>query len=237
MSHTQIAVLLPCYNEALTIASVIHAFRESLPEAQIYVFDNNSNDGSAALAAAAGAVVVPVPLQGKGNVVRRMFAEVDADIYLMADADGTYDAARARSLIEPIQSGHYDTVVATRMGGEGAFPPGHRFGNALFNLIVRRIFGRGLSDIFSGYRSFSRRFVKSFPAHSERFDIETELSIFMLEQRIPLLEIPLQYGVRPEGSASKLNTYRTATNNDHALWLLLHHHRFSVAHYFFTILL
>ncbi len=204
-----IAVLLPCYNEALTIQAVIAQFRAVLPEARIYVFDNNSRDDSALLARQAGAEVIAVPLQGKGNVVRRMFADVEADIYLMADADCTYDASRARELIAPVVAGEVDCVIGTRSGGgSGAYPAGHRFGNALFNLIVGRLFGRGLNDIFSGYRVFSRRFAKSFPAHSQGFEIETELSIFMLEQRIPLREIPTEYGTRPEGSVSKLSTYR-----------------------------
>ena len=203
-----IAVLLPCYNEAVTIAQVIASFREVLPAAEIYVFDNNSTDDSAALARAAGAQVRQVQLQGKGNVVRRMFADVEADVYVMADADATYDAARVGEIIAPILRGEVDTVIAVRSGERAAFPAGHRFGNRLFNLIVGRLFGRGLQDIFSGYRSFSRRFVKSFPAHSEGFDIETEMSIFILEQRIPMLEIPMHYGARPEGSVSKLHTWR-----------------------------
>ena len=203
-----IAVLLPCYNEAATIQTVIAQFQQSLPEATIHVFDNNSKDDSAALAKAAGAIVHAVPLQGKGNVVRRMFADVEADIYIMADADATYDAARARELIAPIARGEVDCMIATRDGGSEAFPSGHVLGNKLFNLIVGRLFGRALKDIFSGYRAFSRRFVKSFPAHSEGFEIETELSIYMIEQRVPLREIPMAYGTRPEGSHSKLNTYR-----------------------------
>lgn len=204
----QIAVLLPCYNEAQTIQTVIAQFQASLPEATIHVFDNNSKDESAALAKAAGAVVHFVPLQGKGNVVRRMFADVEADIYVMADADATYDAARARELITPIARGEVDCMIATRDGGAEAFPSGHVLGNKLFNLIVGRLFGRHLKDIFSGYRAFSRRFVKSFPAHSEGFEIETELSIYMIEQRVPLREVPMNYGSRPEGSHSKLHTYR-----------------------------
>lgn len=203
-----IAVLLPCFNEAATITEVIAQFRSALPEARILVFDNNSTDDSAHLARAAGAQVFPVLLQGKGNVVRRMFADVDADIYVMADADGTYDASRVRELIAPVAAGEVDMTVGIREGPAEAFPIGHIFGNRLFNLIVGRLFGRGLRDIFSGYRVFSRRFVKSFPAHSERFDIETEMSIFILEQRIPAREIPTQYGVRPHGSISKLRTYR-----------------------------
>ncbi len=202
-----IAVLLPCYNEAATITEVIAQFRASLPEAHIFVYDNNSSDGSGDLARAVGATVAHVPLQGKGNVVRRMFADIDADIYIMADADLTYDIARARELIDPIKAGIADTVIATRDGAKSAFPPAHVFGNRLFNVIVQRLFGHGLQDIFSGYRAFSRRFVKSFPAHSERFEIETELSIFILEQRIPVVEIAMHYGQRPSGSASKLRTY------------------------------
>jgi len=207
-SAPTIAVILPCYNEAVTIQPVIAQFRAVLPEARIYVFDNNSKDDSAALARAAGAEVISVPLQGKGNVVRRMFADVEADVYLMADADGTYDASRARELIAPVLSGEVDTVIGVRDGTRAAFPAGHVFGNKLFNLVVGRLFGRGLKDIFSGYRAFSYRFVKSFPAHSEGFEIETEMSIFILEQRIPMLEIGTAYGVRPEGSASKLHTYK-----------------------------
>lgn len=206
--NPQIAVLLPCYNEAAAITTVIAQFQQSLPEASIHVFDNNSKDDSAILAKKAGAIVHSVPLQGKGNVVRRMFADVEADIYIMADADATYDASRARELITPIARGEVDCMIATRDGGAGAYPSGHVWGNKLFNLIVGRLFGRGLKDIFSGYRAFSRRFAKSFPAHSEGFEIETELSIYMLEQRIPLREIPMAYGERPAGSHSKLNTYR-----------------------------
>lgn len=207
-TQPEIAVVLPCYNEAVTIAQVIADFRRSLPEANVYVLDNNSKDDTAAIARAAGATVLPVTLQGKGNVVRRAFADIDADIYVMADGDGTYDASRARELVTPIAHGEVDCMVATRAGGQEAFPAGHVWGNRLFNLIVRRLFGQGLVDIFSGYRAFSRRFVKSFPAHSQGFEIETELSIYMLEQRVPMREITMNYGARPEGSHSKLNTYR-----------------------------
>jgi glycosyltransferase involved in cell wall biosynthesis len=204
-----IAVLLPCYNEAATIARVIRDFKSVLPEAKIYVFDNNSKDDSAKLAKKAGAIVIPVPLQGKGNVVRRMFADIEADAYLMADADCTYDHTRARDLLAPILNGEAEIVIGTRETDiKGAYPSGHRFGNQLFNAVVGRIFGQGLQDIFSGYRAFSRRFAKSFPAHSEGFEIETEMSIFILEQRLPFREIATAYGMRPEGSVSKLNTYR-----------------------------
>lgn len=203
-----IVVMLPCYNEALTIARVIEQFRTQLPQARIIVFDNNSHDDSAKLAREAGAEVVSVGLQGKGNVVRRMFADIDADVYVMADADCTYDASRVNELIAPILSGEADTVIGVREADRSAFPSGHIFGNKLFNLIVGRLFGRGLRDIFSGYRAFSYRFVKSFPAHSEGFEIETEMSIFILDQRIPVREIGMRYGQRPEGSVSKLHTYR-----------------------------
>lgn len=207
-SSASIAVILPAYNEAVTIAKTIADFKRELPEATVYVFDNNSKDDTANIARTAGAVVVHVPLQGKGNVVRRAFADVEADIYLMADGDSTYDATRARDMIAPILSGEVDTVIGVRDGSRQSFPSGHVWGNKLFNLIVGSLFGRGLEDIFSGYRAFSRRFVKSFPAHSEGFEIETEMSVYILEQRIPMLEIKTAYGVRPEGSKSKLRTYR-----------------------------
>lgn len=204
-----IAVLLPCYNEAATIAKVVGNFKSVLPEAAIYVFDNNSRDDSAALANAAGATVIAVPAQGKGNVVRAMFTTVDADIYLMADADGTYDFTRARDLIAPIERGEAEIVIGTRQTDiKGAYPAGHRWGNRLFNLIVKHMFGTGLNDIFSGYRAFSRQFVKSFPATSAGFEIETEMSIFILKHNIPFREIPTHYGERPAGSVSKLNTFR-----------------------------
>lgn len=206
-----IAVILPCYNEATTIAQVIADFRASAPDARIYVFDNNSTDATATIAQNAGAEVVSVKWQGKGNVVRRAFADIEADIYLMADGDATYDASRAPDLIAPIANGQADIVIGVRDGARAAFPAGHIFGNKLFNLVVRRLFRRGLQDIFSGYRAFSRRFVKSFPAHSEGFEIETEMSIFILEQRIPVVEILTNYGTRPAGSTSKLRTYRDGT--------------------------
>jgi len=204
-----IAVLLPCYNEATTIAKVVGDFRRALPDATVYVFDNNSRDDSAALAAAAGATVVPVPRQGKGHVVRQMFSTVKADAYVMADADGTYDATRAADMLAPILSGEADTVIGTRESDDkAAYPSGHKWGNKLFNLLVGTLFGQGLRDIFSGYRSFSPSFVQQFPALSAGFEIETEMSVFILEHRIRFMEIPTAYGVRPAGSASKLNTFR-----------------------------
>lgn len=203
-----VAVLLPCYNEELTIVAVIRQMRETLPGARIVVFDNNSKDKSAELARGEGVEVRPVKLQGKGNVVRRMFADIDADIYLMVDADTTYDPKTAPRLIDAVRNGQADMAVGIRKGKAESFPAGHRFGNRLFNIIVASLFGRGMEDIFSGYRAFSRRFAKSFPAHSKGFEIETELSVFTLEQRIPFIEIPSPYGERPEGSFSKLKTFR-----------------------------
>ncbi len=202
-----IAVLLPCYNEALTIVDTIRQMRSVLPDARFIVFDNNSSDGSGNFARAEGIEVRDVRLQGKGNVVRRMFADVDADVYLMVDADTTYDPHTAPMLVDAIVSGKADMAVAIRKGKAESFPAGHRLGNRLFNLVVASLFGRGMEDIFSGYRAFSKRFVRSFPAHSQGFEIETELSVFTLEQRIPFVEIPSPYGQRPEGSFSKLKTF------------------------------
>lgn len=229
----RIAVILPCYNEAVTIQQVVRDFRSVLPEAEIHVFDNRSTDGSGNLAREAGAKVHYVGLQGKGNVVRRMFADIDADVYLMADADCTYDFTRAREMIEPVLKGEVDTVIATRACEEGALPSGHRFGNNLFNFIVSRLFGQGLKDIFSGYRAFSRRFAKSFPAHSKGFEIETEMSIYILEQRVPFREISANYGKRPEGSFSKLSTYRDGLR---ILFVILRLFKESSPLAFFTLL-
>ncbi|MDE1152731.1 MAG: glycosyltransferase [Micavibrio sp.] len=203
-----VAVLLPCYNEALTVVDTIRQMRAVLPDARIIVFDNNSKDGSGDLARKEGVEVRLVRAQGKGNVVRRMFADIQADVYLMLDADTTYAPETAPALIAAIASGEADMACGVRKGAADAFPSGHQLGNRLFNLIVSSLFGRGMQDIFSGYRAFSPRFVRSFPAHSAGFEIETELSVFTLEQRIPFVEIPSPYGVRPEGSFSKLKTYR-----------------------------
>ena len=205
----RIAVLLPCYNEALTIGGVVRGFAEALPGALVYVFDNNSTDDTARAAARAGARVFREARQGKGNVVRRMFADIDADIYVMADGDGTYDPADAPSLVNALVTERVDMVVGTRRGVEqDAGRSGHAFGNRSFNRVYRWIFGRGFSDIFSGYRAFTRRFVKSFPAISTGFEIETEMSVHASQLMIPVAEIDLNYGRRPEGSASKLRTGR-----------------------------
>ncbi len=204
-----IAVILPCYNEEQTIAGVVDGFREQLPDATIYVFDNASSDNTISVAQAAGATVYREPRKGKGNVVRRMFADVDADIYLMADGDGTYDSSGAPEMIRTLIAERVDMVVARRAGVvEDAGRKGHAFGNRIFNQFYGLLFGREFTDIFSGYRAFSRRFVKSFPAVSGGFEIETEMSVHASQLRIPTAEIELEYGRRPEGSASKLNTFR-----------------------------
>lgn len=204
-----IAVLLPCHNEAPTVADVVRRFRAALPQATVYVFDNASSDDTARRAALAGARVYREPRKGKGNVVRRMFADVDADIYVMADGDGTYDPADAPTLIANLLGGRVDMVVGTRKGVTAdAGRSGHGVGNLLFNGLYRHLFGDQFSDIFSGYRVFSRRFVKSFPAISSGFEIETEMSVHASQLGIPTLEVPLDYGRRPEGSKSKLNSVR-----------------------------
>jgi glycosyltransferase involved in cell wall biosynthesis len=205
----RVAVLLPCHNEAPTIGDVVRGFAEALPGARIYVFDNNSTDDTARAAAHAGARVFREIRQGKGNVVRRMFADIEADIYVMADGDGTYDPADAPSLVNALVTEHVDMVVGTRRGiGTDAGRSGHAFGNRVFNRLYCRMFGRGFSDIFSGYRAFTRRFVKSFPAISTGFEIETEMSVHASQLMIPVAEIDLSYGRRPDGSASKLRTGR-----------------------------
>ena len=204
-----IAVVIPCYNEATTISTVIKDFRASLPAAQIIAFDNNSVDGTADIARAAGARVISVPLQGKGNVVRRMFADVDADAFVMVDGDATYDAAAAPLLIDHLFNNELDMVVGSRLSDEQtAYRLGHRFGNVLLTQCAAAIFGRTFKDMLSGYRVFSRRYAKTFPAHSAGFEIETELTVHALSMRMPVAEIETQYKSRPEGSESKLNTYR-----------------------------
>jgi glycosyltransferase involved in cell wall biosynthesis len=204
----RIAVLVPCYNEATTIGSVVRDFQQALPSATIYVFDNNSSDGTANVAREAGAVVRAVSDQGKGNVIRRMFADIDADVYVMVDGDGTYEAKAATQLVQTLVSGSLDMVVGTRVSDEReAYRPGHRFGNRLLTHCVATLFGKTFTDMLSGYRAFSRRFVKSFPAHAAGFEIETELTVHALELRMPVAEIATTYGARPEGSQSKLNTW------------------------------
>ena len=206
----KLAVLLPCHNESSAIASVISDFKTALPKADIYVYDNNSTDNTAEVALKAGAIVRHEPQKGKGNVVRRMFADIDADVYIMADGDGTYDASIAPHLIDHLNQNHLDMVVGSRNPNdhEAVSRKGHRFGNVMLNTLVRIIFAGNIYDMLSGYRVFSRRFVKSFPAFSKGFEIETELTIHALQMRIPVAEIPTRYFERAEGTESKLSTYR-----------------------------
>lgn len=206
----RIAVLIPCYNEAPTIAKVVADFRRALPQAEVWVFDNASSDDTGAIAAAAGAHVRPVAAKGKGNVVRAMFRDVDADLYVMADGDDTYPADAARALIEDVAAGRADMVVGTRLEshGDGSFRRFHGFGNRLVRSCIGALFGRPVRDVLSGYRVFSRRFVKSMPVLSRGFEIETEMTVFALSNGFVLSERPIDYGTRPDGSVSKLNTYR-----------------------------
>ena len=209
MTEPRIAVLLPCYNEEAAIAKTVAGFRAALPGAAIYVYDNNSRDRTAEVARGAGAIVRTERMQGKGNVVRRMFADVDADIYVMADGDATYDASVAPALVRRLLEDQLDMVVGTRVHEAAeAYRRGHVLGNRAMTGLLTRLFGRSFTDIFSGYRVFSRRFVKSFPSLSAGFEIETEISVHALELKMPLGEIETPYFARLEGSASKLNTYR-----------------------------
>lgn len=205
----RIAVLIPCHNEAVAIAQVVHAFRAALPQATIYVYDNNSSDDTVSVARAAGAVVRRQELQGKGHVLRRMFADVEADAYVLTDGDATYDATDAPAMVRRLLDERLDMVVGTRISDEQlAYRPGHRFGNRLLTGLAGRIFGRTFSDMLSGYRVFSRRFVKSYPAHAGGFEVETELTVHALEQNMPVAELPTRYAARPDGSESKLNTWK-----------------------------
>ena len=214
-----IAVLVPCYNEEVTISTVVADFRRVLPDAAIYVYDNNSTDRTAEKAQAAGAVVRSEPLQGKGNVVRRMFADIDAEVYLLVDGDATYDAASAPAMIQRLCEHHLDMVNGARTTDiQEAYRPGHRFGNWLLTSIVARTFGTGLTDMLSGYRVFSRRYVKNFPSLAVGFEIETELTIHALHLRMPIAEVATPYRDRPSGSTSKLSTYRDGLR---ILWKIL----------------
>lgn len=205
----RIAVLLPCYNEEAAIAQTVAGFRVALPQAAIYVYDNNSSDGTVAAARAAGAVVRTERMQGKGNVVRRMFADIDADVYVIADGDLTYDPASAPAMVARLTDEGLDMIVGTRVHEAAeAYRRGHVLGNRAMTGLLASLFGRSFTDIFSGYRVFSRRFVKSFPVLSAGFEIETEISVHALELKMPVGEVETRYLARLEGSASKLNTYR-----------------------------
>lgn len=208
LDRARIAVLVPCYNEALTIGDVVTSFRAALPDARIYVYDNNSTDGTSEVAAAAGAIVRHETRRGKGNVVRRMFADVEADVFVIVDGDATYEAAKAPEMIQKLLDEDMDFVNGARHSTAAeAYRPGHRFGNWLLTSIVRSIFGRHFTDMLSGYKVLSRRFVKSFPAMSSGFETETEIAVHALELRMPCCEIMTAYSERPEGSVSKLRTY------------------------------
>jgi glycosyltransferase involved in cell wall biosynthesis len=205
----RIAVLLPCYNEEAAISQTVADFRAALPGATVYVYDNNSSDRTVDVALAAGAIVRTERMQGKGHVVRRMFADIEADVYIMADGDATYEAAAAPALIRKLVDEQLDMVVGARKSEvEEAYRRGHRLGNKLLTGMLAQLFGRSFSDILSGYRVFSRRFAKSFPVLSSGFEIETEISVHSLEMRMPVAEVVTAYAARPEGSESKLSTYR-----------------------------
>ena len=217
----RIAVLLPCRDEEPTVADVVRSFREALPGARVYVYDNGSADGTGRAAAAAGAIVRSEPRPGKGNVVRRMFADVEADIYVLADGDGTYEAAAAPSMIGRLDADNLDMVVGARVADGEAWRRGHRLGNALLNRLIASQFGGGFTDFYSGYRVLSRRFVKTFPALSRRFEIEIELTAHSAQLRLPAAEVPTRFAARPPGSESKLRTVRDGVRALLAVGLLV----------------
>jgi glycosyltransferase involved in cell wall biosynthesis len=210
-SFQRIAVLIPCYNEEKTVTQVVRDFRTVLPGALIYVYDNNSTDQTIDRAMNAGAIVRSEKYQGKGNVMRRMFSDIEADIYILVDGDNTYHAASAPEMVDKLLTEQLDMVVGTRLTtheGDASFRRGHQFGNHLLTGFMSLIFGRQLTDMLSGYRVMSRRFVKSFPALAQGFETETELTIHALELKMPVAEVVTPYGSRPVGSESKLSTYR-----------------------------
>jgi glycosyltransferase involved in cell wall biosynthesis len=226
--NARVAVLLPCYNEALTIGKVVEDFRRELPQADIWVYDNNSTDGSAELARAAGANVRRVTRQGKGHVVRRMFQEVDADCYLMADSDDTYPADAAKELIAPVLAGEADMVNGDRLSSTYTTENKrrfHSFGNWLVCTLIRRLFHYDIADVMTGYRAFSWRFAKHCPVLSSGFEIETEMTIFALDKRMAIQEIPIAYRDRPAGSFSKLNTFTDGFRVIRTIFSLLRNYR------------
>ena len=205
----KIAILVPCFNEEFTVGQTVSAFREALPLATVYVYDNNSTDRTIEVARAAGAVVRSEARQGKGNVVRRMFADIDADVFVLVDGDATYEARAAPRMVRRAVDENLDFVNGARVSRSvEAYRPGHRFGNYVLTALVRSVFGKQFTDMLSGYKVFSRRYVKSFPAMSRGFEIETELTVHALELRMPSAEEFTVYGERPAGSVSKLSTFR-----------------------------
>jgi glycosyltransferase involved in cell wall biosynthesis len=232
-ARPQVAVLIPCFNEALTIGKVIADFRAAIPRAAIYVYDNNSTDATIKVAQESGAVVRRETRQGKGHVVRRMFRDIDVDVYVLVDGDATYDAASAGRLTSELVEGHFDMAVGVRSNPEqDSYRAAHQFGNRLLTGFVATVFGKELRDMLSGYRVLSRRFVKSFPQLSSGFEIETELTIHALELELPMIEVATPYYARPAGSASKLNTWRDGVR---ILLTILHLYRSERPLAFFTI--
>jgi glycosyltransferase involved in cell wall biosynthesis len=228
----RIAVLIPCYNEERAVAETVAAFRAALPDADVYVYDNNSQDRTAQAAAAAGAIVRRETHQGKGHVVRRMFSDIEADIYLLTDGDATYDAPSATAMIKKLIDERLDMVVGVRVNREAsAYRRGHRTGNRLLTGAVSAVFGQVFTDMLSGYRAFSRRFVKSFPVLSGGFEIETELTVHALELELPVAEVETPYYARPSGSQSKLNTWRDGFR---ILWMIMRLFRSERPLQFFT---
>lgn len=226
MASPSIAVILPCLNEEAAIAAVVAAFRTALPSAAIYVYDNASTDGTATAAARAGAIIRRELTPGKGNAVTRAFADIDADIYVIADGDGTYDAASAPAMIERLRRDTLDMAVGVRNhSSAAAYRPGHVFGNRIFSAIFRSLFRTDYTDILSGYRVLSRRFVKSFPSRARGFEIEIEMSAHAALMRIPVAEIETPYGERAKGAASKLNTMRDGARIMRRMFRFLRLHR------------
>jgi glycosyltransferase involved in cell wall biosynthesis len=222
----RIAVILPCLNEAAVIATVIESFRSALPQASIHVVDNASSDGTAEVARAAGANIIHEAQRGKGHAIRRSFAAIEADVYVISDGDGTYDAGRAPELVATLLAEHLDMVIgARRKSGDAAYRLGHELGNRMFNRLLRAFFSSEFRDIFSGYRVLSRRFVKSFPAMSEGFEIETEMSVHAILLSLPTREVDCDYVSRPQGSASKLRTFRDGARILRTMVGLLRLHR------------
>ena len=222
----RVAILIPCYNEQETIGAVVAEFRTHVPDCLIFVYDNASTDATVSTASQAGAIVRSEPLRGKGNVVRRMFADIEADVYVLVDGDNTYDAASAPKLIDSLLKESLDLVSAARVDtAKDAYRTGHRFGNWLLTSTVAKLFGKRFTDMLSGYRVMSRRFVKSFPALAEGFEIETELTVHALQLRVPMIEIPTPYRERPPGSFSKLRTFSDGVRILRTIVLLLKEER------------